>query len=115
MPRSSPQPVQGLLPPQLDPLQYVRIAEQQGPLGPLQLLPPPPRMSPVLNRVIDSVFHPWAEKQPEPVRGAVVYLLDGLAHFLVEMNDQAVVSLWKFTRYNLPKILEKLGVARRER
>ena len=70
----------------------------------LEMLPPPPRIAPLANRMIDRVFHPLAEKRRDPG----IYLLDTLAHFAVELGDQAAQSLVKALRYNAPRVLRLL-------
>jgi len=75
----------------------------------LELLPPPPRLAPVLNRVIDSVLHRLAEEEGDPG----VYLLDSALHTLVELGDQLADSIAKSVRYNLPRVLRLAERARR--
>ena len=66
----------------------------------LKTLPDPPRLSPILNRVIDEVMHPLAEERRE------LYLLDSALHTAVELGDTLVRSLVKSIRYNLSKLME---------
>jgi hypothetical protein len=67
----------------------------------------PPRLAPIANKLIDSVFHPLGEQDP------VFYIADTIAHHAVEAADQFVVSTWKTVRYNGPK-LEELAKKKRE-
>ena len=67
----------------------------------LKVLPDPPRLSPILNRVIDEVMHPLAEERRE------LYLLDSALHMAVELGDALMQSVAKVVRYNVPKLLEK--------
>jgi hypothetical protein len=53
-----------------------------------------------LNRVIDSVFHPLFD------RSSTFMVIDTVLHGLVEQNP--TVTVRKFTRYNLPKIIEEI-------
>lgn len=78
---------------------------QAGVTALLEWLPPPPRLAPTLNPQIDRALHSLAERQPDQRLRAAVYTLDGLVHMAVEMADQLVQSLWKFARFNLPRIL----------
>jgi hypothetical protein len=65
----------------------------------LKNAPPPPRLAPLLNKKIDELLHPLAE------RSRAVYLLDSLAHTVVEQADSLVQSLYKVVKYNLDKML----------
>jgi len=65
----------------------------------LRLTPDPPRVAPLLNRVIDEVLHPLAEKRRE------LYLLDSALHTAVELGDALAKSLAKTIRYNLSRLL----------
>jgi len=58
-------------------------------------LPRPPRLSPLLNQLIDSVFHPLAR------RDRLWDAVDTLAHWAVELGDQAVESLYKTYMYKV--------------
>jgi len=58
--------------------------------SPLEYLPNPPRLSPVLNRVIDDMKLP-----PR---------LDSLIHLIVEMGDTVVMSITKSIRYHREKL-----------
>ncbi|MFH0896645.1 MAG: hypothetical protein V1850_01160, partial [Candidatus Bathyarchaeota archaeon] len=55
-----------------------------------------------INKVIDSVVHPWARGETE----AAALIIDSVLHAMVE--EDAVKSLQKFTKYTLPKILDKI-------
>ena len=61
--------------------------------------PEPPRLSPYLNRVIDSALHPLAERDRR------LYAVDTALHVAVELADQLVLSLYKAAVYNLPRAL----------
>jgi hypothetical protein len=61
----------------------------------------PPRLAPIANKLIDSVFHPLGEQDP------TYYVIDTIAHHVVEAADQLVISTWKTIRYNGPR-LERL-------
>jgi hypothetical protein len=65
----------------------------------LKNLPPPPKLSPLLNKQIDSVLHPLAKKSK------VYVLIDTAAHVAVEQADAFIESLYKFVKYNLGKLL----------
>jgi hypothetical protein len=65
----------------------------------LKNMPPPPRLAPILNKRIDELLHPLGE------RNKSIYIVDAVAHALVEQADSLVLSLYKSIRYNLPKIL----------
>jgi len=67
----------------------------------LRHAPDPPRIAPILNRVIDEVMHPLAEKNKK------LYYVDSALHIAVELGDALAQSLIKTIRYNIPKILEK--------
>jgi len=58
----------------------------------------PPRLAPIANKLIDSVFHPLGEQDPR------YYVIDTIAHHVVEAADQFVISTWKTIRYNGPKL-----------
>jgi hypothetical protein len=51
------------------------------------------------NKLIDSFVHPFAREDPS------FWALDTLLHALVEQDP--AVTLGKFVRYNLPKILKQ--------
>jgi len=70
----------------------------------IRSLPDPPAFSRFLNSLIDEVFHPLAERY-----GSNVYLLDSLAHLIVETADTAALSLVKSVRYNLPRVALRGG------
>ena len=65
----------------------------------------PPRLAPIANRLIDSVLHPLGEQDPR------YYVVDTIAHHMVEAADQFVLSMWKTVRYNGPRLerLKKRG------
>ena len=65
----------------------------------IRSLPDPPAFSRFFNNLIDEIFHPLAERY-----GSNVYLLDSLAHLIVETADTAALSLVKSIRYNLPRV-----------
>jgi hypothetical protein len=65
----------------------------------LKNVPPPPRLAPILNRKIDELLHPLAE------RSRLIYVVDSLAHTVVEQADSLVQSIYKAIKYNLPKLL----------
>lgn len=50
-----------------------------------------------LNRLIDSLMHPHFKEYP------ALIIVDGLLHAIVEQNPD--VSLAKFVKYNVPKLL----------
>jgi hypothetical protein len=54
-----------------------------------------------LNKILDGVVHPFFKK------GNGFIFMDGFLHALLEQN--APVSARKFIRYNLPKMLERMG------
>ena len=54
-----------------------------------------------LNRLIDSILHPLAKGKNE----VSILILDECLHFLVEQNP--TLSLQKFIKYTLPKIVKK--------
>ncbi len=58
-----------------------------------------------LNKGIDAVVHPLTKAHPE------LWILDGALHALVEGNLE--LSIRKFIRYDLPKILEQLTKRRK--
>lgn len=80
-----------------------KVGRGADPLWLLKALPDPPRLSPVLNRLIDRVLHPLAEKN------RALYLLDSALHISVELGDALVQSIVKSVRYNAPRLLEKEG------
>ena len=53
-----------------------------------------------LNRLIDSVLHPLFD------HGAAFMVIDTMFHGLVEKNPKVTVK--KFARYTLPKIIEEI-------
>ena len=59
-----------------------------------------------LNRLIDRLLHPHFRDYP------ALILLDGVLHAMVEQDLN--VTIRKFVRYNLPKIL-RYSVGRRSR
>jgi len=61
----------------------------------------PPRLAPIANKLIDSVFHPLGEQDPR------YYVIDTIAHHVVEAADQFVISTWKTIRYNGPRLAKK--------
>jgi hypothetical protein len=65
----------------------------------LKNMPPPPRLAPILNKRIDELLHPLGE------RNKFIYVVDSVAHALVEQADSLVLSFYKSIKYNLPKIL----------
>jgi hypothetical protein len=65
----------------------------------LKNLPRPPRLAPVINKKIDELLHPLAEKNK------LLYIVDSLAHTAVEQADSLVQSLYKVVKYNLDKML----------
>ena len=66
----------------------------------LRMLPDPPRLAPILNRIIDENLHPLAE------RNRLLYLVDSMLHTAVEIGDTLVHSAVKTLRYNVSKLLE---------
>ena len=58
----------------------------------------PPRLAPIANRLIDSVLHPLGEQDP------AFYVIDTIAHHVVEAADQFVISTWRTIRYNGPRL-----------
>lgn len=58
----------------------------------------PPRLAPIANKLIDSVFHPLGEQDPR------YYVIDTVAHHVVEAADQLVISTWKTIKYNGPRL-----------
>ena len=58
-----------------------------------------------LNRFIDDQIHPYFKEYPAMI------LLDGLLHAIIEQNLNE--SLWKFIKYNAPKLLRCLLGKRR--
>ena len=67
----------------------------------LENLPDPPRLAPFLNRKIDAIFHPLAEKDKRAL------LIDTALHFLVETADSLAHSTVKAARYNLKRLVEE--------
>jgi hypothetical protein len=65
----------------------------------LKNLPPPPKLSPVLNKVVDKTLHPLGE------RNRWFYVLDSVTHTFVEQVDTLIESLYKTVKYNLEKIV----------
>jgi hypothetical protein len=59
-----------------------------------------------LNRLIDSLCHPLSKRD----KGFI--LVDGLLHAMVEQNPPITVQ--KFIKYSLPKLLEETGKKSRE-
>jgi len=59
-----------------------------------------------LNKLIDSLCHPLFETD----EGFI--LVDGLLHAMVEQDPPVTVK--KFIKYNLPKLLEQIGEKSRE-
>jgi hypothetical protein len=59
-----------------------------------------------VNRLIDSFLHPIARQDP------YFWVADTLLHAIVEQDPEVTVK--KFVRYNLPKILEQ-AAKRQER
>jgi hypothetical protein len=53
-----------------------------------------------VNRLVDSVLHPMFD------HGTVFMVIDTMFHGLVEMNPRVTVK--KFARYTLPKIIEEI-------
>jgi hypothetical protein len=66
----------------------------------LKNLPRPPRLAPIINKKIDEILHPLAEKNK------LLYIVDAVAHTVVEQADSLVLSAYKAIRYNLDKIVE---------
>ena len=62
-------------------------------------VPNPPKLSPFLNRRIDEILHPAAEEDKR------LYVVDSLAHMLVETADAVMLSIVKSVRYNLTKVI----------
>lgn len=54
-----------------------------------------------LNKLVDSLCHPFCEND------ARFILLDSLLHALIEQDPK--VTLTKFVKYNVPKLVEHLG------
>lgn len=54
-----------------------------------------------LNRLIDNLVHPYFREYP------ALIVVDGLLHAMVEQDPD--VSLTKFIRYNVPKLLKHLA------
>ena len=69
------------------------------PVNILKMVPNPPRLAPTLNRVIDEVMHPVAEKNK------TLYIVDSTLHAAVEVSDTLIQSLVKTVRYNVTRIL----------
>lgn len=65
----------------------------------LKNLPRPPRLAPIINKKIDELLHPLAEKN------RLLYIVDSLAHTAVEQADALVLSAYKAIKYNLDKIV----------
>jgi len=98
----------------MEPRELLALLEEvrKGRVDPAKLLryvPDPPRLAPTLNRLIDRVMHPLAEKRTE------LYVVDSALHILVEVGDQLVQSIAKTVRFNIPRVLEKAGVGEGER
>jgi hypothetical protein len=53
-----------------------------------------------LNRMVDALLHPLAERSPE------LLMLDGVLHVIIERNPPESVA--KFIQHNLPKLLTRL-------
>ena len=54
-----------------------------------------------LNRMIDSLLHPLARKDPR------LWAVDTLLHAIVEQNPESTAK--KFIRYNLPEITKEVS------
>jgi len=77
------------------------VGDKKNPLSDvLERIPNPPRLAPLLNKQIDELFHKAADKN----RG--LYLVDSLAHLVVETADSIALSISKSVRYNLKKLVE---------
>jgi ABC-type ATPase with predicted acetyltransferase domain len=68
-------------------------------VGYVRSLPPPPKLSRILNREIDRLLHPLARESK------VFVVADTLAHMVVEQADALVESVYKAIRYNAEKLL----------
>lgn len=55
-----------------------------------------------INKIIDALLHPWLSGETE----AAALAVDSMLHAMVEQD--AVKSLQKFTKYTLPKILDEV-------
>lgn len=66
-------------------------------------LPPPPKLSRVLNREIDRLLHPLARESKAFV------VVDTLAHVAVEQADALVESVYRAIRYNAERLLGGRG------
>jgi hypothetical protein len=65
-------------------------------LNHLKNMPPPPRLSPILNREIDRFLH----------RDDRLAVIDSLAHMVVEQADSMIQSIHKTLKYNMDKLLK---------
>ena len=57
-----------------------------------------------LNKIVDGFVHPFFDK------GSGFVILDGMVHAL--LWEDIPVSVRKFVRYNLPKVLKRAGKKR---
>lgn len=55
-----------------------------------------------INKIIDSLVHPWMSGETK----AAALAIDSMLHAMVEQD--AVKSLQKFSKYILPKILDEV-------
>jgi len=67
----------------------------------LRNMPPPPKLSLILNSEIDKIFHPLGE------RNKIFYIIDTMFHFMIEQGDSLMSSLYKFIKYNMNKLIEE--------
>lgn len=67
----------------------------------LKNIPDPPKLAPILNRIIDETIHPIAEKNK------ALYILDSILHTTAEIADTIMYSITKTLRYNIPKLIKK--------
>ena len=65
----------------------------------IENLPSPPKLSGIINKRIDEVLHPLAEGDRQ------LYIVDSVAHLIVETSDSIIQSLHKTIKYNLRKIV----------
>jgi hypothetical protein len=70
----------------------------------LRNMPPPPKLSSILNPEIDKIFHPLGERDKN------FYIIDTMLHFMIEQGDSLMLSVHKFIKYNMNKLIGERNV-----
>jgi len=70
----------------------------------LKNMPPPPKLSLILNSEIDKIFHSLGERDKN------FYIIDTMLHFMIEQGDSLMSSIHKFIKYNLDKLIGEKNV-----